>query len=64
MSKKARIDKSVYKGGYEATPYEDLGLYKEKASKRTPRRKDVTLSTTRDIEVAIAEQRLRDRGEE
>jgi len=35
----------------------------KKASQRTPRRKDVTLSTTRDIDVAIAEQRLRDGGE-
>lgn len=35
----------------------------KKAPKRTPHRKDVFLSTTRDIEVAIAEQRLRDRGE-
>ena len=62
MSKKTRIDKSINHGGYEATSYEDLGSYKKKASKQKRRRKDAPVSTTRDIEVAIAEQRLRDEG--
>ena len=60
MSKTERIDKSVNRGGYEATSYEDLGSYKKKASKRKRHRKDDTVSTTRDIEVAIEEQRLLD----
>ncbi|OUS08858.1 hypothetical protein A9Q96_00505 [Rhodobacterales bacterium 52_120_T64] len=63
MSKKARIDKSINQGGYEATSYDDLGSYKKKASKQKRRRKDAPVSTTTDIEVAIAEQRVRDKGE-
>ena len=60
MSKRARIDKSVSRGGYEATTYEDFGIYKKKASKKKPGRNHVAVSTTTDIEVAIEEQRLRD----
>jgi len=62
VNKKTRIDKSVYRGGYETTPYEDPVVYKKKASKQKRLRKDTTLSTTTDIEVAIVEQRLRDGG--